>query len=79
MTFAAGVSRQCVDVGITNDNIKETLEICALSLSMVAGSSISIDPGQSSSEICITDDDRKSLISYLTANNILIKTLLIQL
>ena len=68
MTFAAGVSRQCVNVGITDDNIKENLEICALSLSVVAGSSICIDQTQSSSEICITDDDRKSLMSYLPAN-----------
>ena len=68
MTFGAGDSRMCVDVGITNDTIKETLEICALSLSMVSGSSICIDQDRSSSDICITDDDRKSLTSYLTEN-----------
>ena len=68
VTFAAGASRTCVDVGITNDNLKEALEICALSLSMVSGSSIGIDAGQSSADICITDDDRKSLKSYLTTN-----------
>ena len=69
VTFDAGDSRMCVDVGITNDNLKETLEICELSLSMVSGSSIGIDQDRSSSDICITDDDRKSLTPHLIAFN----------
>ena len=66
MTFAAGASRTCVDVNITNDNLKETLEICALNLTNVSGSRINIDAVQSSADIYITDDDRKPLISHLS-------------
>ena len=65
VTFAAGSTRQCIDVGITNDNLKEDLEICQLTASMAPGSILGIEPTQSSSDICITDDDRESVYTSI--------------